>query len=126
MTVYVDEPIHRFGRMIMCHMVAPDVHELHAMADRIGVARRWFQDPLTMNVSAPHYDISKSKRALALAAGARTIDRYQMAVMSKVALYRYLGRADLDPLALFRRTSSTRLQALESWLAGELAQEVRP
>lgn len=121
MTVYVDDAAHRFGRMIMCHMVCPDVAELHSMAARIGVARRWFQDPRTMNVSAPHYDIAKSKRAMAIAAGAREIDRYQMAVMSKVAHYRLLGRDDMDPLALFRRTSSPRLPQLEAWLAGELS-----
>jgi len=121
MTVYVDEPRHAFGRMIMCHMVAPDLVELHAMADRIGVSRQWFQDPRRMpKVSAPHYDIAKSKRALAVAAGAKEIGRYQMAVISKVALFRLHGRTDMDPLALFRRTLSDRLPELEAWLAEEL------
>jgi hypothetical protein len=61
--------------MIMCHMVADTPNELHAMADRIGVARRWFQDPKTMGVSTPHYDVCRSKRALAVAAGAIECDR---------------------------------------------------
>jgi hypothetical protein len=47
--------------------------ELHAMADRIGVARRWFQAP--PKASFWHYDIAKSKRALAVAAGAIDCDR---------------------------------------------------
>lgn len=64
--IYVDDMQARFGRMKMCHMVADSADELHAMADRIGVARRWFQ--------GDHYDISLSKRALALAAGAEMAD----------------------------------------------------
>jgi hypothetical protein len=74
-SVYVDKAVNSYGRMIMCHMVADTPAELHAMADRIGVARRWFQDPRTMNVSTPHYDIAKSKRRLAIAAGAVECDR---------------------------------------------------
>lgn len=62
MTVYVDDMKANFGRMIMCHMIATDEAELHAMADRIGIARKWFQ--------GDHYDIALSKRALAVAAGA--------------------------------------------------------
>lgn len=75
MSVYVDKATNGYGRMIMCHMIADTPAELHAMADKIGVARRWFQDPKKMNVSTPHYDIAKSKRALAIAAGAIECER---------------------------------------------------
>lgn len=75
MSVYVDNAANGYGRMIMCHMIADTPEELHAMADKIGVARRWFQDPRTMNVSTPHYDIAKSKRALAVQNGAIECDR---------------------------------------------------
>lgn len=128
MRVYVDEAVHRYGQMIMCHMVSPDLEALHAMADAIGVRRCWFQDPRTMGVSAPHYDIAKSKRALALRLGAQTVDRYQMAVISKVALFRMPGfekLAGLDPLAMLRgrdgRPPHRELARIEAWLAGELA-----
>lgn len=73
MTVYVDDMRARFGRMIMCHMIADDEAELHAMAARIGVARRWYQ--------GDHYDIALSKRALAIAAGAVPITLRQCAMM---------------------------------------------
>lgn len=33
------------------------------------------------------------------------------------------GRADLDPLALLRRTNSARLPELEAWLQAELASQ---
>lgn len=46
----------------MCHMLADSVEELHAMADRIGIQRKWFQ--------GDHYDICLSKRKLAVEAGA--------------------------------------------------------
>lgn len=66
MPVYVDDMHAPFGRMLMCHMVADTLDELHAMADRIGVARRWYQGPPVTRW--PHYDIALSKRALAVVA----------------------------------------------------------
>lgn len=75
MSVYVDKTAIGYSRMVMCHLVADTPAELHAMADKIGVQRRWFQDPKTMNVSTPHYDICRSKRALAIAAGAIECER---------------------------------------------------
>lgn len=59
MTVYVDDMRVPFGRLIMCHMWGDSRDELFAMADRIGVARKWFQ-----NTSWEHFDISLSKRAI--------------------------------------------------------------
>jgi len=71
MAVYVDDMRAGVGRMVMCHMVADTLAELHAMADLIGVARRWYQGPPV--TSMPHYDIALSKRALAVQAGAQEI-----------------------------------------------------
>lgn len=73
MSVYVDAAIYPFGRMIMCHMIADTPEELHAMADRIGVQRKWFQTP--PKASFWHYDIAKSKRELAISSGAIACDR---------------------------------------------------
>lgn len=68
MAVYVDDMRASFGRMVMCHMVADTLTELHAMADRIGIARRWYQGPPYGRWA--HYDIALSKRADAIASGA--------------------------------------------------------
>lgn len=71
MTVYVDE-ICRWPTRIRCfqdgscHMTADTEEELHVMAGAIGLRRAWFQPHST----APHYDLTPSKRALALAHGA--------------------------------------------------------
>jgi len=62
MTVYVDDARLPFGRMTMCHMVADNMRELHAMADDIGLRREWFH--------RGHYNISLKYRAKAVAAGA--------------------------------------------------------
>lgn len=75
MTVYVDMAENDFGRMKMCHMVADTRDELFEMADRIGVDRRWYQD--FNKASCPHFDIAKSKRTLAIAAGAVEIGRME-------------------------------------------------
>jgi hypothetical protein len=69
MTVYVDAPRHKLGRMLMCHMAADTLTELHAMAKQLGV-RRWFQD----KPGRPHYDVCKAYRARAIAAGAVEVD----------------------------------------------------
>lgn len=78
MTVYVDDmhtiAMGRLGRMKMSHMIADTDAELHAMADTIGVARRWHQ--------GDHYDIALSKRALAVAAGAREVPMRLLAFMA--------------------------------------------
>lgn len=64
--IYVDGMRAKFGRLVLCHMLTDgEDEELHQMADRIGVSRRWFQ--------GDHYDIALSKRKLALASGAREI-----------------------------------------------------
>lgn len=78
MPVYVDDMCAPYGRLKMCHMLASSNEELHAMADRIGVARKWWQD----KASGSHYDIALSKKALAIAAGAIPITMRQAAAMN--------------------------------------------
>lgn len=80
MTVYVDDMKAKFGRMVMCHMLADTDDELHAMAAKIGVARRWWQSP--EKTSGSHYDIALSKRAQAVAAGAVEITWRQAGAMN--------------------------------------------
>lgn len=78
MSVYVDKDHNGFGRMIMCHMLADTLDELHATADKIGLKRSWFQPR-----SFPHYDLSKSRRALALRNGALEISRVEVVELMK-------------------------------------------
>lgn len=71
MPVYVDE-LHKWPTRIKCfqagscHMVADTLEELHVMAETIGLSRGWFQDKKRL----PHYDLTVSRRAAALKAGA--------------------------------------------------------
>lgn len=74
MTVYVDKSIHDYGRMTMCHMLADTEQELHEMADKIGIQRKWYQ----ANASTPHYDICKAKRMLSIQFGAKEVNRKQL------------------------------------------------
>jgi len=68
--VYVDDARHPLGQMLMCHMLADTTDELLAMADAIGLQRRWIQKP-----GAPdeHFDVSRSKRLEAIRHGAREV-----------------------------------------------------
>jgi hypothetical protein len=79
MTVYVDDMNAAYGRMKMCHMLADTDEELHAMADKIGVERKWWQAPPR---HSSHYDIALSKKALAIAAGAVEITWRQAGAMN--------------------------------------------
>ncbi|WP_176083885.1 DUF4031 domain-containing protein [Martelella sp. HB161492] len=67
MAVYVDDMQAPFRGMRMCHMLADTSEELHAMADMIGIERRWVQYPGT---AKEHYDVPLPRRQLAVAAGA--------------------------------------------------------
>lgn len=64
----------------MCHLLADSDEELHKMASRIGVARRWWQSP--ENHSGSHYDICLSKKKLALLFGAVPITFKQCGAMN--------------------------------------------
>jgi hypothetical protein len=65
----------------MNHMWADTLEELFAMADKIGLQRKWLQRPPGtglpgMNASWVHFDITASKRALAVKHGAIETDMY--------------------------------------------------
>ena len=64
--IFVDNYQRRFGRLRMCHMLSDSsLDELHAFASRLQIPRSWFH-----NATAPHYYVSKSKRAEAICLGA--------------------------------------------------------
>lgn len=88
--VYVDDMRANFGRMIFCHMVADTIEELHAMADRIGVARRWYQGP--PKTGRPHYDIALSKRAIAVQFGAKQITWREAAAITRNQAAGFAGK----------------------------------
>lgn len=110
MTVYVDDVRHRFGRMIMCHMWADSLDELLAMADRIGVARKWLQQP--PKASWVHFDIAMSKKLIAQQHGAVLTDKYgpvehtaKLAIASGDPERAAHGRRKLEQVAYVRTLS---------------------
>jgi len=117
MTVYVDDMRAPFGRMIMCHMVADTDQELHEMAARIGVARRWWQSP--EKTSGSHYDIALSKKALAIAADAVPITWRECGAMNtRRRVTGQLGKPD-DALEWLRDHHERRTAPAESRAAKE-------
>ena len=89
MTVYVDDmyryPMGRYGRLRMSHLMADTTGELLAMADSIGVARKWIQDE---GGRTEHFDIAMSKRRLAVEHGAVEVTMKE--------LVRYMQRRDVS------------------------------
>ena len=76
MTVYVDWLMNYGWRLrghavMSCHMLSDtdDLVDLHTIALKIGMKCSWFQDERT-----PHYDLTSTRRTLAIEAGAIAID----------------------------------------------------
>ena len=67
MAVYVDNMKAKFGRMIMCHMVADTEQELAEMAKAIGVNLKWWQ---YKGKKKSHFDICLAMREKAVKLGA--------------------------------------------------------
>lgn len=80
MAVYVDREQNAYRGMKMCHMFADSLDELHAMADRIGLKKKWFQGRKT-----PHYDVCQSKRRIAVRLGAVEINRRQAVTLIRAS-----------------------------------------
>lgn len=79
MTVWVDAARIPYGRMLMNHMIADDLEELHEMARKLGLKRSWFQD----KPGRPHYDISWGKRERAIALGAKPVSSVDLVRIQK-------------------------------------------
>jgi hypothetical protein len=65
----------RFDRF--CHLLADTRDELHAMAERIGVPRRIFQD----HAWRWHYDLPEHLRAQAIAVGAKEVTLHEVGAL---------------------------------------------
>ncbi len=72
MAVYVDDAVHRWRGLRWAHLMADGVDELHAMAARLGIPRRAFQD----KASGVHYDVPAHLRSVAIALGAVPLSRH--------------------------------------------------
>lgn len=87
MTVYVDDmfmkaTVPNGGRTVTgewCHMQADTREELDAMADKIGLRRSWIQYPY--DDVKRHYDVTRPRRAAAVAAGAVEVGMLDLARM---------------------------------------------
>lgn len=67
--IYIGRRTYKYRGMIMSHMVADTLEELHEMAEVLGV-RKYFQD----ENRRPHYDICRSNVQKALGLGAKRVD----------------------------------------------------
>ncbi len=73
MTVYVDDAVTWWRGQRWAHLMADTLEELHAMAAKLGLPRRAFQD----KPSGVHYDVTVELREHALRLGAIAISRHR-------------------------------------------------
>jgi hypothetical protein len=105
--VFVDDMFAELGRMQMCHMIADTEKELHEMADKIGIQRKWYQ--------GDHYDISKGKRELAVKAGAIQITWRQAGCMMYLRRHTgKMGHPDTAEKLMHEHRKATRKNPLPS------------
>ena len=72
MAVYIDDAVHPWRGERWAHLMADTLPELHALAQRLGIPRRAFQN----RPSGAHYDVPAPLREQAIALGARGISRH--------------------------------------------------
>ncbi|HEY1141964.1 MAG TPA: DUF4031 domain-containing protein [Lysobacter sp.] len=73
MTVYVDDAVHLWRGRRWAHLMADTLEELHAMAEKLEIPRRAFQN----KTSGAHYDVPSDLRERAIARGATAISRHR-------------------------------------------------
>ncbi len=105
MAVFVDDmhrsPLGRCRGMKMCHMIAENETELHLMADRIGVERRWYH--------RDHYDLPVAKRVLAVRHGAVQVTMRELAAL-----------IFLDRIGQPMGQPATAIERMRAWKRGQL------
>jgi uncharacterized membrane protein YebE (DUF533 family) len=84
MTVYVDDAVHPWRGHRWAHLMADTLDELHAMAARLGIPRRAFQN----KTSGAHYDVTAETREQAIAFGALPISRHTDRALVKAVIAR--------------------------------------
>ena len=84
MTVYVDDAVHAWRGQRWAHLMADTLDELHAMAARLGIPRRAFQN----KTSGAHYDVTAELRELAIDLGAVAISRHHDRALVKAVIAR--------------------------------------
>lgn len=71
-----------FNGKASCHLTTDGpIDELHAFAIRIGMRREWFQKHAVMD----HYDLTATRRAAALKAGAVYVSAREQALARRAA-----------------------------------------
>lgn len=80
MTVYVDDMNYKYGRMIMCHLLADSEDELAAFVKTLGIDLKYWQYKGTRR---SHFDICLAKKKKAISLGAVEVTIREMAYMRK-------------------------------------------
>ena len=90
MAAYVDR-LQRHGFRQWCHLIADTEAELHAIAQRCGLRRIWYQS--LCHASFPHYDAQERIRSRLVAVGAIEVTARELgAHMARIRVELEAGR----------------------------------
>lgn len=111
--VYIDNFYVCYGKwrgMNMCHMVADDTTELLLFAAAIGLKLEWIQKP--GHPIQEHFDISLSKKQLALALGAQDVTWRELGAIIQKRSKIMKNSASLSPIPKFTAKQVEGLNAV--------------
>lgn len=69
--IYIDKP-KKYNNIAYSHMISETLTELHQFAEKIGIPRRMFHNPIGKN--KPHYDVKEEYFANVIEQGAILTD----------------------------------------------------
>lgn len=82
MAVYIDDAVHPWRGQRWAHLLADTLDELHAMAARLGIPRRAFQN----KPSGAHYDVTAAMREQAIRLGVVPVSRHSDRALLKALI----------------------------------------
>ena len=77
--VYIGKRKWKYRNMLMSHLIADTLEELHAMAKALGINTIHFQN----KPNQPHYDICQAKKKIAISMGVQEISDKQIILILK-------------------------------------------
>ena len=126
--IYIGKNEYRYKSMLMSHMTADTLLELHTMAKNIGINKRYFQN----KNGQPLYGICKSRKNIALKLGAIEVNDKDLFLMSGNKTQRIQNKPNMTEqekkllimiYELLPEYWAIWVNKFDSWSLGEIVEE---